>query len=348
MTKLPIPAVFTLIKLDMGALGAAAKLGTKNNESDLTTFCEDAFVELLNLTYNLNLENANHEKPQMAGYDLVDKDKATYIQVTNTDNINGKQRHTKKIMREKKLDNYTIYVLFISEFNSLVNDEKHNKVDGVKPLSIMDVYRDLYNKRTEPEVADKLQSIEEKLAHYISQYRETETMKYEERQQPPHINEDSPIFKRISEHNSQADKNERQSEEQLHTLLTNMNEFQDIWWEQPEKTREVVSKLYKHSKREENGLSFSTKTIRKVAEGYGNAETVKLYICHTIEEAGITNFCGDDNIWEVDSMIFHFTDNETDEPYEYVLYRLLDVFTQNSVANFIETCDFEQLCDTES
>lgn len=348
MTKLPIPAVFTLIKLDMGALGAAAKLGTKNNESDLTTFCEDAFIELLNLTYNLNLENANHEKPQMAGYDLVDKDKATYIQVTNTDNINEKQRHTKKIMSEKKLDNYTIYVLFISEFNSLVNDEKHNKVDGVKPLSIMDIYRDLYNKRTEPEVTDKLQSIEEKLAHYIFQYRENEKMRYKERQKPPHINEDSPIFKRISEHNSQADKNERQSEEQLHTLLTDMNEFQDIWWKKPKKTREIVSKLYKQSDQEKEGiLSFNARTIETIAEDYGDVDQVTPDISQRICETEVTNFftCNDNS--EYADRTFWFT-NETEKTYTYILYKLLSVFKKENVADFIKTCDFEQLCDTES
>lgn len=55
--------------------------------TDLNKACEDFFSQILSITYGLQLENTNKDKPNFKGIDLVDKKQKTIVQVTSRNDL---------------------------------------------------------------------------------------------------------------------------------------------------------------------------------------------------------------------------------------------------------------------
>lgn len=55
--------------------------------TDLNKACEDFFSQILSVTYGLQLENTNKDKPNFKGIDLVDKKQKIIVQITSRNDL---------------------------------------------------------------------------------------------------------------------------------------------------------------------------------------------------------------------------------------------------------------------
>lgn len=97
---------------------------------DYAIFSENLFKNILNLVFDWNLINANSEKKNQTGYDLISKSKNIYIQITS--NKKFKSKYDRSIESFKNIgrdDDRFIVIFIIKKINSDILESK--KLDGV-------------------------------------------------------------------------------------------------------------------------------------------------------------------------------------------------------------------------
>ena len=140
------------------------------NLQDINVVAENFYRDLLNLLYDYNLKNANHEKQNVASIDLVDDKKRLAIQVTS-DNSSTKVRNTIHGFNEgslyKKYDRLIVLVITVkldfpkTKFKNVGNvlfSKEHDIID------VASILKDIADLKLE-----KLQIIEEFIVNQIAQ-----------------------------------------------------------------------------------------------------------------------------------------------------------------------------------
>ena len=349
MSNLPTNVLIRLLQLDMATLGAAAKMGDMIGDTGLAHNCETYYQKIVDLAFNLNTANANIEKNNNPGFDLYDEQKKILIQITSNGNCQQKIKLTKeKIEKLKKrcnLEGYTTYIIFISEFSNLHKDfENTKKVDNIKIYSPADILRKI---ESEPNLDKKeIAKVETYLCDNIIQLRNSikSSPGPIKKEKPDHLTKGSKIFKDMSVRLDPKCEN-NSDDNQLMEVLTDVNNFQDYWWEKSDQTKTVISTLYSLSTAgsEDNNYSpqFTYETIMRLADHFPS--NLKRDIGLIIQSSDITNFYVDDE----DDTKFNGTkfsfyiDSQHTKLNGFIVLQYC--FTQKSISNFLGSCNFDNL-----
>lgn len=97
---------------DLATLKSQVETRNKLGQFDLTKFCEDFFREILNIIYNLNLQNLNSARSNYPGVDLGDKKKRIAYQITS-EKTSSKINDTLSSLNEDFLKAYNVIYIFI-------------------------------------------------------------------------------------------------------------------------------------------------------------------------------------------------------------------------------------------
>lgn len=97
---------------DLAILKSQVETRNKLGQFDLTKFCEDFFREILNITYNLNLQNLNNARSNYPGVDLGDKKKRIAYQITS-EKTSSKIDDTLSSLNEDFSKAYDVIYIFI-------------------------------------------------------------------------------------------------------------------------------------------------------------------------------------------------------------------------------------------
>ena len=346
MSNLPTNVLIRLLQLDMATLGAAAKMGDMIGDPGLAHNCETYYQKIVDLAFNLNTANANKEKNNNPGFDLYDKQEKILIQITSNGNYQQKIKLTKeKIEKLKKrcnLEGYTTYIIFISEFSNLHKDNEN--VDNIKIYSQADILRRI---ESEPNLdKKKIAKVETYLCDNIIQLRDSIKSSPEpiKKEKPAHLTINSKIFKEMSVRLDPKCEN-YSDDNQLMGLLTDVNNFQDYWWEKPNQTKTVISTLYSLSTAGsvDNNYSpqFTYETIVRLADYF--PPNLKRDIGLIIQNSDITDFYLDDeNDTKFNDTKFRFyIDSQHKKLNGFI--DLQYCFTKKSISNFLGSCNFDNL-----
>lgn len=147
----------------------------KNGLSDLDTYAETVFCELLNKIYGWNLHNVNEEKPNYPAIDLADYDARIAVQVTAERSV-AKIRNTlcefRKEGFEKDFDHLIILVVRTESPTQRMSDE----IKGTWVLNGKTVKRSLWNVGSLIGAMSRLGNV--RLQEEIVEYLEYQTYKY--------------------------------------------------------------------------------------------------------------------------------------------------------------------------
>lgn len=354
MSSLPINVLIRLLQLDMATLGAAAKIGDMIGDTGLAHNSETYYRKIVDLAFNLHTANANKEKNNNPGFDLYDKKKKILIQITSNGNWKQKTNLTKvQIEKLKECDHlkkYTTYIIFISEFSNLHEDyEKTKNVNNIEIYSQADILRKIESEPNPDE--NKIAEVETYLRKNIIHLRNSiiSSPGPIKKEKPAHLTKDSKVFKDILVR--LGIKSENYSDDnQLMQVLTDVNNFQDYWWEKPDQMKTVISTLYSLSTAgcEDNNYSphFTYETINRLSD-YVSRELhlLKRDIGSIIMNSDITTFyVEDENDTKFNNTEFNFY-NYSDSQHKK-LNGFIDLqccFTQKSISKFLGSCNFDDL-----
>ncbi|MFN3195276.1 MAG: SMEK domain-containing protein [Chlorobiota bacterium] len=127
---------------DLALLMKQVELRNGIKQYDLTLLCENFFKDVLNVVYDLNLENLNHERTNSPGIDLgCEKNKIAY-QITST-KTTQKVNKTLKALTDEQKQEYKRVVVFIigskqGSYNA-VKEKVSSPLDFKSDNDIMDI-----------------------------------------------------------------------------------------------------------------------------------------------------------------------------------------------------------------
>jgi hypothetical protein len=97
---------------ELSQLGGQINLRCQVGLTDLNKFCEDFIKEVLNISYQLELENLNENRSNAPGLDLGDKSNSIAVQVTSTA-TSQKVNKTLEAITSAQLKQYKKFKIFI-------------------------------------------------------------------------------------------------------------------------------------------------------------------------------------------------------------------------------------------
>jgi hypothetical protein len=118
----------------------SSKINTKGKIGlfDSHKHAENTYCGFLNILYDWNLENANHEKPNTPGIDLIDYDNKIIIQVSDTATL---KKVNDALNKSKQYDNYNFKFVSISKDTNRLKLKKFT----IPELLQFDPKKDIYD-----------------------------------------------------------------------------------------------------------------------------------------------------------------------------------------------------------
>ena len=146
-------------------LSSEVRLSGSMNLHDSNVLSEDVFKEILNITYGLELQNANLIKQNIKAIDLIDCSSKTIIQVSS-DNSKKKVQTSLDKIELPKYEGYTFKFVCISKKVSHLKEYHFNVPEGISFDAETDCYDD---KRILRDVLAKDIDTIRKLALYLEE-----------------------------------------------------------------------------------------------------------------------------------------------------------------------------------
>lgn len=354
---LPTPVILLLLRLDMGALAAAAKIGSLEHLTDLASYCEDAFIPVINLAYDLNYVNANRQEGhQVPGYDLIDVENKRFMQVTVENNNKKKRDNTYINIGKKYIDKgYRTSILFISTFGRLKNTDSEY---GIELLTLLDLYEALDTKihSNNSEVTKKFSEVEQNFSHSVFSYRSYCTDTYIKKEKPLALDEQSGLFSFIEKQNQERTGDDHIPEEDFPSykddLIKDLNQLQGYLWRKSQQTRTVYSALYAESSKDlrptyvgQEPPCFDKEIVQKLSENPSlNLSINEIY--QIITDSDLTS-ADQESLEEGDCCTFDVgcrTIGAEADPLDDLEWW----FSQGAISDFLSTCDFNDLVKNQN
>lgn len=155
----------SIITSRLSYLSSEVRLSGSMNLHDSNVLLEDVFKEILNITYGLELQNANLIKQNIKAIDLIDCSSKTIIQVSS-DNSKTKVQTSLDKIELPKYDGYTFKFVCISKEVSHLKKHHFNVPEGISFNAETDCYDD---KRILKDVSAKDIDTIRKLASYLEE-----------------------------------------------------------------------------------------------------------------------------------------------------------------------------------
>lgn len=153
----------SIITSRLSYLSSEVRLSGSMNLHDSNVLLEDVFKEILNITYGLELQNANLIKQNIKAIDLIDCSTKTFIQVSS-DNSKAKVQTSLDKIELPKYEGYTFKFVCISKGVSHLKKHHFNVPKGISFNAETDCYDD---KRILRDVLAKDIDTIRKLASYL-------------------------------------------------------------------------------------------------------------------------------------------------------------------------------------
>lgn len=153
----------SIITSRLAYLSSEVRLSGSMNLHDSNVLLEDVFKEILNITYGLELQNANLIKQNIRAIDLIDCSSKTIIQVSS-DNSKAKVQTSLDKIEQPKYEGYTFKFVCISKGVSHLKKHHFNVPEGISFNAEKDSYDD---KRILKDVLAKDIDTIRKLALYL-------------------------------------------------------------------------------------------------------------------------------------------------------------------------------------
>lgn len=131
----------SIITSRLSYLSSEVRLSGSMNLHDSNVLLEDVFKEILNITYGLDLQNANLIKQNIKAIDLIDCSSKTIIQVSS-DNSKTKVQTSLDKIELPKYDGYTFKFVCISKGVSHLKKHHFNVPEGISFNAETDCYDD--------------------------------------------------------------------------------------------------------------------------------------------------------------------------------------------------------------
>lgn len=131
----------SIITSRLSYLSSEVRLSGSMNLLDSNVLLEDVFKEILNITYGLELQNANLIKQNIKAIDLIDCSSKTIIQVSS-DNSKTKVQTSLDKIELPKYDGYTFKFVCISKGVSHLKKHHFNVPEGISFNAETDCYDD--------------------------------------------------------------------------------------------------------------------------------------------------------------------------------------------------------------
>lgn len=129
-------AIITLLTRIPPAVTASNKL----NLTDVNTFSEDFYEQLLNLVYGYRLKNANEFDPNAAAIDLRDTDNKIAIQVTSTSSLKKTQKTVEKFIEHGLFNKLNRLIIL-----NIVKKSKHKECSIGDDQFSIDTEKDIWD-----------------------------------------------------------------------------------------------------------------------------------------------------------------------------------------------------------
>ena len=131
----------SIITSRLAYLSSEVRLSGSMNLLDSNVLLEDVFKEILNITYGLDLQNANLIKQNIKAIDLIDCSSKTIIQVSS-DNSKTKVQTSLDKIELPKYEGYTFKFVCISKEVSHLKKYHFNVPEGISFNTETDCYDD--------------------------------------------------------------------------------------------------------------------------------------------------------------------------------------------------------------
>lgn len=131
----------SIITSRLSYLSSEVRLSGSMNLHDSNVLLEDVFKEILNITYGLELQNANLIKQNIKAIDLIDCSTKTFIQVSS-DNSKAKVQTSLDKIELPKYEGYTFKFVCISKGVSHLKKHHFNVPEGISFNAETDCYDD--------------------------------------------------------------------------------------------------------------------------------------------------------------------------------------------------------------
>lgn len=131
----------SIITSRLAYLSSEVRLSGSMNLHDSNVLLEDVFKEILNITYGLELQNANLIKQNIKAIDLIDCSSKTIIQVSS-DNSKAKVQTSLDKIELPKYEGYTFKFVCISKGVSHLKKHHFNVPEGISFNAETDCYDD--------------------------------------------------------------------------------------------------------------------------------------------------------------------------------------------------------------
>lgn len=334
---LPKPAILTLIQLEMGTLCAAAKIGTLNNNDQIATMCENFFIPILDKVLKVDLKNANELKMNQPGFDLVDTDKRTLVQVSVEDTKRKLNATKQKIKNQPEYSDYIFYFLCIGKFDKPTRSPSSNWNE----LTISSLYKFLQRKDNEFSL-DELTALEKYLRECSIIVRES--IQNQKRPKPVPIAVSSEIVKYIH-------KNIGESYFTMDMIVNLLNSFQDYLYKNfSPQDLEVLASFYRNAspgKSLADPRTLDQRVMKKVCSEVGMS---KQEVSMILDYSLFSNFSiqeswfGDKFTFDARNLVSNSYKKEYSTDDTNPLTDILSwFFSVPSIASFMKTLDFKDL-----
>lgn len=130
-----------IITSRLSYLSSEVRLSGSMNLHDSNVLLEDVFKEILNITYGLDLQNANLTEQNIKAIDLIDCSSKTIIQVSS-DNSKAKVQTSLDKIELPKYEGYTFKFVCISKEVSHLKKHHFNVPEGISFNAETDCYDD--------------------------------------------------------------------------------------------------------------------------------------------------------------------------------------------------------------
>lgn len=154
-----------IITSRLSYLSSEVRLSGSMNLHDSNVLLEDVFKEILNITYGIELQNANLIKQNIKAIDLIDCSTKTFIQVSS-DNSKAKVQTSLDKIELPKYEGYTFKFVCISKGVSHLKKHHFNVPEGISFNAETDCYDD---KRILRDILAKDIDTIRKLASYLEE-----------------------------------------------------------------------------------------------------------------------------------------------------------------------------------
>ena len=155
----------SIITSRLSYLSSEVRLSGSMNLHDSNVLLEDVFKEILNITYGIELQNANLIKQNIKAIDLIDCSTKTFIQVSS-DNSKAKVQTSLDKIELPKYEGYTFKFVCISKGVSHLKKHHFNVPEGISFNAETDCYDD---KRILRDILAKDIDTIRKLASYLEE-----------------------------------------------------------------------------------------------------------------------------------------------------------------------------------